>query len=189
MNSGFRLILIRHGAVDECCKGICYGQSDIELSKDGKHQSCLIAQEAASWSIDFLYHSNMKRTRYLAELISKNTGILALPDERLRERHFGQWEMRSWESIYNETGDAMNGFIYQADSYSPPGGETTFQLRDRILSWYKQLPATGTIVAVTHGGTIAALLGTLGKQPVIEWLKLIPERGGLLSVICDGPGG
>lgn len=184
MNSDFRLILIRHADVDDRYKGICYGQSDIELSEDGKHQSYLIAQEAASWSIDFLYHSNMKRTRYLAELISEKTGISSISDERLRERYFGQWELRSWESIYTETGNAMDGFIYKPNSFSPPGGETTFQLRDRILSWYEQLPTTGVLAAVTHGGPIAGLLGTLMNKPVIEWLKLVPETGSFVVTSC-----
>jgi broad specificity phosphatase PhoE len=182
MSSSLKLIMIRHGRINARYNGLCYGQSDVELSEEGMDQSRRIAQKAISWQIARLYYSNMKRTRYLAELISDKTGCPAISDERLRELHFGQWELRSWDDIYTETGDAMNGFFDQPDRFSPSGGETTYQLRDRVLAWYRQLPETGLIVAVTHGGPIAALLGTLRNLPANQWMVLIPDYGELVEI-------
>ena len=174
--------MIRHGRINACYNGLCYGKSDVELSEEGMDQSRRIAQKAISWQIKGLYCSNMKRARYLAELISDKTGCSAISDERLRELNFGEWELRSWDDIYAETGDAMNGFLDQPDRFSPSGGETTYQLRDRVLAWYRQLPEAGLIVAVTHGGPIAALLGTLRNLPANEWLPLIPDYGELVEI-------
>jgi broad specificity phosphatase PhoE len=101
-------------------------------------------------------------------------------DPRLRERHFGEWERKRWDDIHAATGDAMLGMLTDPAGWRPPGGETTFELRDRVMCWYAELPATGTVLAVTHGGPIAALVGTLRGLPVGDWPKQIPPAGGIV---------
>ena len=54
--------------------------------------------------------------------------------------------------------------------------------RDRVLAWYRELPPTGTVVAVTHGGPIAALLGTVQGLPAERWPSLIPAWGTLVTL-------
>ena len=45
------------------------------------------------------------------------------------------------------------------------------------MAWYDRRPRGGLVVAVTHGGPIAAIRGTLrGKAPV-DWVDLIPATG------------
>ena len=113
---------------------------------------------------------------------------MAVPGDRraLRERHFGDWELRPWDAIYTETGDAMNGFIDEPETFAPPGGETTSQVRERVMAWYGRLPTSGTIVAVTHGGPIMALLGTLQGLQADEWLHLAPSYCDYVEVIGAG---
>jgi broad specificity phosphatase PhoE len=170
-----RVILIRHGAIGHQYDGLCYGQSDVELSEVGRAQSRRLAEEATQWPVSHLYHSGLKRTEFLAQLIFHNTGIEAEVSVRLRERDFGDWELRPWADIYAETGPSMNGFIEEPETFAPPGGETTFQVRDRVMAWYEALPGAGTILAVAHGGPIMALLGTLRGLPPDEWLHLAPS--------------
>jgi broad specificity phosphatase PhoE len=67
--------------------------------------------------------------------------------------------------------------VSEPGAYRPGGGETTFELRDRVLEWFRQLPREGLTIAVTHGGPIAALSGTLRQLPVAVWVDLIPPCG------------
>jgi broad specificity phosphatase PhoE len=76
----------------------------------------------------------------------------------------------------------MMGMLTDPATWRPPGGETTFEMRDRVLSWYRELPAHGNFVAVTHGGPIAALLGTLAGLPVGDWLAMIPPPGAVIRL-------
>ncbi|PIE02444.1 MAG: histidine phosphatase family protein [Acidobacteria bacterium] len=171
------LILIRHGQVHERYRGVCYGTSDVELSERGKTQSQTVASELANQPLARIYHSDVIRTRFLAELLAEMTNRQLFPDKRLRERCFGTWELQTWDAIYSQTGNAMDGMIDDPESFAPEGGESTFAFRDRVFSWYNQLPDRGTFAVVAHGGTIAALLGTLKHLPVRQWPDFIPACG------------
>ncbi len=171
------LILVRHGQVHKKYQGICYGSSDVELSELGQSQSLKIVSEMNQYPIDLIYHSDLKRTRFLAELLAERTKTKIIADARLRERHFGAWELKSWDEIYAEAGNQMNGLFDRPDTFAPSGGETTFAFRDRIMSWYRSIPEEGTFAVIAHGGTIAALLGTFRQQSVKQWLDLIPQYG------------
>ena len=97
-------------------------------------------------------------------------------DSRLSERFFGRWEGLRWDAIWAETGSAMDGMIEAPDHFRPGGGETTNELAGRVADWFRTLPCQA-IVAVTHGGPIAALVGMLRDEPVRGWLRHIPAPG------------
>jgi broad specificity phosphatase PhoE len=172
-----RVILVRHGSVAERYEGVCYGCSDIELSDEGHRQTCALADELSALPITHLFHSGLARARLLAEMIGERTGRQPIAAPALAEINFGQWELRSWEAIYSEIGDAMAGLILAPETFRPPAGETAFELRDRVLTWYGQLPEEGLIVAVAHGGPIAAVRGSLTGAAVTEWPALVPAHG------------
>ena len=172
------IVLIRHPVVSEAYRGVCYGRLDVPLSERGVTQ---IAGIVASLTVvTAVAYSGASRARVLAEAIAVHFGIESSVDVRLAERDFGAWEGRSWDDIFAETGDAMMGMVTDPATWHPPGGETTFQLRDRVLAWYRE--QTSPVVAVTHGGPIAALLGTLGGHPVEAWPRLVPPCGGVAVV-------
>ena len=76
----------------------------------------------------------------------------------------------------------MMGMVTAPGAWRPPGGETTFELRDRVLAWYADLPANGVIIAATHGGPIAVLLGTLRGTPACDWPRMIPLPGSVVAL-------
>ncbi len=171
------LVLVRHARVDERYRGVCYGRSDVALGADGRAESIRLAETMAAWPIRRLISSGATRTGWLADLIAARVGVAVEVEPALLERDFGAWELRTWDDIYAETGDAMHGLIHEPATFRPPGGETTDELRDRVVAWYHRRPVAGLVVVVTHGGPIAALRGTLqGKHPV-DWVALIPPTG------------
>jgi broad specificity phosphatase PhoE len=176
------LVFVRHARVADRYRGICYGRSDVPLGPEGREVSDRLAETMAGWPIRHLVTSGAARALYLAEQITARTGIELRVEPALLERDFGSWELRSWDSIHEEVGDAMRGLIHEPATYRPPGGETTDELRDRAVSWYARRPLGGLVVVVAHGGPIAAIRGTLeGKAPV-DWLDLIPEPGTWVSL-------
>ena len=172
-----RILLVRHGRVAGCYDGVCYGRSDVELSDEGWRQSHALAEELAELPITHLYHSGLQRAKALAELIAMRSGVTPLVTAALAEIHFGQWELRTWQAIFEEVGDAMSEIIASPATFRPPSGETAHELRDRVLAWYRELPSQGLIIAVAHGGPIAALRGTLAGLPASQWPGLIPQHG------------
>ncbi|MBY0512338.1 MAG: histidine phosphatase family protein [Gemmataceae bacterium] len=178
-----RLLLVRHPPVDAAFAGVCYGASDVPLGADRRALlPALVAEILADGSPEAVYHSGLSRCRVLAEAVAERCGVKAVADPRLRERSFGAWELRPWDDIHAATGEAMLGMLTDPAGWRPPGGETTFELRDRVLDWHADLAPTGVVLAVTHGGPVAALVGTLRGLPVADWPKLIPPPGGLVSL-------
>jgi broad specificity phosphatase PhoE len=174
-----RLLLMRHPPVVDACRRRCYGASDVPLGTDGQAMlPALVDELLAAGPPEALYSSPLIRCRALAEAVAERLGLNVVIDPRLQERHFGSWELRPWDEIHAETGDAMMGMLTDPAGWRPPGGETTFELRDRVLDWYAALPTHGDFLACTHGGPIAALLGTHDNKPVSDWPKLIPPPGG-----------
>lgn len=181
------LLLVRHGEVDARYRGVCYGQSDVTLSSHGIAQHQSLRETLSVAPITRIMHSGLFRALHLAECLQQQSGAEVSAVPALRERHFGSWELRRWEDIYAAQGHAMMGMIDDPANYRPgDDGETTFELRDRVLQWFSGIPAEGFTVAVTHGGPIAALMGTLKGEPLCNWPKLIPPCGA--TVLVPQPG-
>jgi broad specificity phosphatase PhoE len=172
-----RLILVRHAAVHAKYAGLCYGQSDVELSEAGWERSRELAELLASEPVQRIVHSGLQRTQWLAEAIASRMSLKAEACEQLRERDFGTWELKSWDAIHRESGEDMLRMLTDPAGFRPGGGETTYELRDRVLRWLADDSIDGVTIAVTHGGPIAALRGSLQNIPVTEWPRLIPACG------------
>ena len=181
-----RVLLARHGEIHHRWRGCCYGVADVGLSARGRAQSRALARRFAEESVEVVYTSDLRRAAYVAECLRSELSEPAVVVSALRERDFGSWERRSWQDIYEESGNAMDGMIDAPATWRPPAGETTFEMRDRILGWYESLttghPGPVTVAAVTHGGPIAALLGTLRGLPVREWMPLVPAWGEIVGL-------
>lgn len=178
----WRLILVRHTAVDEAWAGLCYGWRDVPLSAAGEAEAARLTPLLARRAPQRVFHSGLLRARILAERIACAAGAELRTDDRLRERHFGAWEGCSWDSIYRADATALDRLVDEPDTFAPPGGETTIALGERVWSWYCELPAGARVLAVAHGGPIAAILGTLHGDPPAAWARRIPPPGGSVEL-------
>jgi len=176
------LIVVRHAPVDQKYRGVCYGRSDAILGPEGEQLSCAVVEELAAWRQATIVHSGLQRTRFLAERLAEQLECSATTCEALRERDFGTWEMQPWSEIHARHPDEMLRMISEPETYRPGGGETTFEMRDRVLRWFESLPNADLTIAVTHGGPIASLLGSQGGIPVTEWAELIPRCGQIVPI-------
>jgi broad specificity phosphatase PhoE len=177
-----RVVLVRHASVDEACRGVCYGSSDVALSEQGRAESGRLAEQLAGWAVTHLFHSGLARSRECAERIGRVCKVLAVAAPALAEMHFGDWELRTWDAIHAEMPTALDRLLTEPATFSPPRGETLFAVRDRVLAWYRDLPSVGLIVAVGHGGPIAALRGTLAGLNATDWPSFIPRHGEMVDL-------
>ncbi|MGH1419979.1 MAG: histidine phosphatase family protein [Hyphomicrobiaceae bacterium] len=181
-----RLLMVRHTAVDTDYAGRCYGARDVALSPEGQAQLSEIAAKVAAENPSRVYHSGLQRTTQMAVAIIDRTSRPASlhTDQRLAEMNFGAWEGQTWDEIYT-SGQDIARLIHEPRTFSPPGGETTFALRDRVLGWLQSVPRQDLTVAVSHGGSIAALRGALAGCPIKEWPELVPDLGEIIELNCD----
>lgn len=171
------VLLVRHTEVARAWKGRCYGQSDMGLSREGAAHMRALAPELAAWSPELIVHSGLRRARLPAEAVAALAGVPVRAEPQWQERDFGSWEGRSWDAIYRDTGNAMDGMIDDPHHFRPGDGETTMELARRSLAAFDTLPAARVLV-VTHGGPIAAIVGTRQGVAVRDWPGLVPPPGG-----------
>ncbi len=122
----------------------------------GRNMVGPLVDRLAALSPDMVIHSDMARTRAIAEPLAQRLGIASISAPLWRERDFGAWEGKSWHAIYRMTGNAMDGMIDDPCHFRPGGGETSAELVSRIVKATSALPAVRQVVVVTHGGPIAA---------------------------------
>lgn len=170
--------LIRHPPVALAWQKRCYGQSDPGLSRAGVRQAKKIAAHITTLAPDLVIHSDLRRTRAVAAPIAA-TGIPTVTEPLWRERHFGDWEGRSWNAIYRETGAAMDGMLTEPDSFRPGGGETTTEMFERIRKAWMSLPFRHTVI-ITHGGPMACVQALERNWPAEQLAKLVPSPGTIL---------
>ena len=93
-----QLIVQRHTRVD-VSTSICYGQTDVGLASSFDDELETIKTNLNGYSFNKIYSSPLKRCRILAENLNVSTHIEF--DDRLKELNFGDWEMKSWNAIFD----------------------------------------------------------------------------------------
>jgi alpha-ribazole phosphatase len=178
-----QVLLVRHTEVAVRWSTRCYGRTDVGLSKGGRLQAAQLAAKLADEPITTLVHSGLRRATDLAHWLANLRGLVPLADTRWQERNFGTWEGRSWQAIYKETGNAMDGMLTDPRGYRPGGGETTAELADRSHAAWEALPQEGIIVVISHGGPIAAVSAMLAGAPLTDILDYRVGTGSITKLV------
>ena len=149
-----KLTLIRHTSL-QIEPGICYGQSDIDVAVSFADELVRTQAKLTDIGFDAVYSSPLQRCVKLAEALY--LGEVA-HDNRLKELHFGDWEMHAWDIIPR---DIFDDWALDYANKAPPNGETFSQLQQRGISFLNEMKANHlneNIAVITHGGMIRALL-------------------------------
>lgn len=171
-----RLIIIRHTSV-AVEKGICYGQTDVPLSGSFLSEAEEVKKKLSGYKIDAAYTSPLTRCRKLAEFCGFHD---AIPDKRLMEMNFGEWEMKRYDEIVDPRlqlwyDDYMN--------VAATGGESAMMQRDRFKDFLRSLlyDEDKTIAVFTHGGILIHALVLLKGMSYEEAFALNPAYGSVLE--------
>ena len=171
------LHLVRHPVVSKVWQKRCYGQSDPGLSRQGQKMIAPLVNQLAALKPDAIIHSDLQRTRAIAEPLARRLGITSTADRHWRERDFGAWEGQTWNAIYRATGNAMDGMVNDPDHFRPGGGETTSAMATRIQVALQNLPDVECVVVISHGGPIACAISIQMGVPIYRLASLIPSTG------------
>lgn len=171
------LHLVRHPPVAKAWQKRCYGQSDPGLSRQGQKMIAPLVDQLVALKPNAIIHSDLQRTRAIAEPLARRLGMTTTADSLWRERDFGAWEGKTWNAIYRATGSAMDGMVDDPDHFRPGGGETTRDLATRIQVTIQNLPDVDCIVIISHGGPIACAIAMQTCASYHRLASLIPSTG------------
>ncbi|WP_255951693.1 histidine phosphatase family protein [Streptomyces odontomachi] len=186
---GRRLILWRHGQTAWNLERRFQGSMDVPLTEEGAGQARRSARLLASLHPDAIIASDLSRAVATAAELARVTGLEVTYDEALRETYAGVWQGLTHEEIIASYGDQYAAWK-RGEPVRRGGGELETEVADRaapvVLRHAEKLPDDGTLVVVSHGGTIRTTIGRLlGLEPP-HWESLGGLSNCCWSVVGEG---
>ncbi|MEO9964606.1 MAG: alpha-ribazole phosphatase family protein [Reichenbachiella sp.] len=169
------LYLIRH-TTPKIAKGICYGQTDLDLVSGYEKEIEQIHQNMDK-SLEHIFSSPSKRCSLLANSFQSTVQ----EESRLLELNFGDWEMKMWKDIPQP---ALNIWMDKYISQGPPQGESYEQLKNRVVEIFKGIISQNraTTGIITHAGPIRAILSYLLNIPLKDSFTLKIDYGSITKI-------
>jgi phosphoserine phosphatase len=167
-----RLIIVRHAESAHNLANRIQGHHDSLLTKKGVSQARRLARRIRRFKIDKIYSSDLGRaysttleiTKYLKRVKIKR-------DPKLREILLGDWEGRTPEEVDELYQRGFQKWLKKPSAMRIPNAERVGAFRRRVVSRVAAIAKADrgkTVLIVTHGGVITALLA--------DWLRADFDR-------------
>ncbi|WP_309052204.1 histidine phosphatase family protein [Streptomyces sp.] len=189
---GRRIVLWRHGQTSWNLERRFQGSTDIELTETGVAQARRAARLLAALGPDAIVASDLKRAAATAAELAAITGHTVSHDSALRETYAGEWQGLTHEEIVERYGEQYAAWK-RGEPVRRGGGELETEVADRaapvVLEHADKLPDGGTLVVVSHGGTIRTTIGRLLGLEARHWESLGGLTNCCWSVLGEGARG
>lgn len=169
MGETVRLVLLRHGEVEERYHRVFGGRLDMGLSELGERQAAALAEYLRGQPFQALYSSPLKRARLTAEPIARHCGLPIQTVEGLAEVDFGAWTGLRWEQVKERFGVSAFDWLHEIAAHRVPEGETCAAFESRVRTCLAPMLATHkgqTIALACHGGVVRMILSCLLEIPL-----------------------
>ncbi|MES9587561.1 histidine phosphatase family protein [Streptomyces sp. NPDC059118] len=189
---GRRIVLWRHGQTAWNLERRFQGSTDIALTEVGVGQAQRSARLLASLKPDAIVASDLQRAAATAAELAAITGLEVAHDAGLRETYAGAWQGLTHEEILGQYGEQYAAWK-RGEAVRRGGGELETEVADRaapvVLGHADKLPENGTLVVVSHGGTIRTTIGRLLGLEAHHWEGLGGLSNCCWSVLGEGARG
>ena len=170
-DSPIRVVLWRHGQTDWNVENRFQGHSDIPLNKVGHYQASEAAKVLAALRPDRIISSDLIRAQETAAPLASLTDIKVEVNPNLRETDGGLWEGKLASENRATHGELFANWYEGGDEPAGVTGERRSDVARRAVAVIEKETSnfSGTIVFVTHGGTVRSVLGSILKLPIAQW--------------------
>ena len=186
--SARRLILLRHGRTAYNASRRFQGQLDQPLDAIGIAQADMVATVLAPLCPAAIITSDLLRATATAAPLAAATGLTAVADTRLREIALGEWQGLSIAEA-GERFPAELAAWREGEDVRRGGGETYYEVGERAMACVREALARlgdgDLLIAVTHGGTARAIIGTLIGMHHDRWSSLGPLGNCRFSLLVE----
>lgn len=180
-----KLYLIRHGQSKWNIEEKVQGQTDISLTKKGKHEAELMGKRLKNKKIDSIYSSDLSRAYETASIIGEKIDKKIKTMEELREMNFG-----IWEGMYNleiKEKEPIDFILWRKDpcALKIEKGETLDELQERAMNAINNIINNDpgkNIVIISHGATLKTIILGLIKMELFHFKNLTLSNVGLTII-------
>jgi len=143
--------------------------SPIRLTERGRKQVKDSARKLKKENIDFVFSSDITRTRETAGIVEKEIGIEPIFDIRLREINQGIYQGRTEDDYRSFFANPKEKFLK-----IPPQGESLKEVRDRMVDFLKDIDKkyiNKKILIISHGGPLNLLEAAVEGSSEEEFME------------------
>ncbi len=179
-----RLVLVRHCRTLWNEIGRYQGISDIELSPSGLQEAAALGGLLCEQDFNAAFCSDLRRAVQTAQAIVGDRHMELVQCAELRELDFGDYEGLTFAEI-KQRNPGSQWWTARDGNIALPGGESISQLAARVGQFLKCLEGRSldeSLLIVTHGGTIRALVCHLLGLGLEHWWKLVIDSGSVTTI-------
>lgn len=178
-----KITFVRHTAVD-VPPGVCYGQTDVGLrdtfpeEAETVHNNLEKIKMETGKDFDAIYRSPLSRCRRLADACGYKD---AVPDPRILEMNFGEWEMKKFDDIRDPH---LQEWYDDWQHVRATGGESIMDQHDRVRDFIEAMKSSGhnDILVFTHAGVIMNAMLMSGVATPDTIFAKQPPYGGIVTL-------
>ena len=167
------VVFVRHGLTEWNSTGRIQGHTDVPLSAVGR-------EEVVNWKLPerFQYlhwvSSPLKRALETAALMGGNNPII---EPRLMEMSWGKWEGLTLSQLRERFGTDMGENEARGLDFTPDGGESPRQVRQRVADWLSTIAVEGqSCIVITHKGVIRSAISLATQWDMTKELPFPMHR-------------
>lgn len=180
------ITFVRHARSEANVAEIWQGQGDSPLAPEGVEQARKLGDRLSTTPFDLVVSSDLSRTEATALAVSEDVVL----DPAWREMNLGEWEGQTFEAVRSAHPDLLRAIREGEDIPFGGSGETFRDFEARIEDAFGSLidrVGEGSVLVVTHGGVIDALVGSrLGRVPGRRTHPIATNTSLTRFVIGDG---
>ncbi len=167
-----RLIIVRHAESALNLANRIQGHHDSKLTKKGLSQARRLAKRIRHFHIDRIYSSDLGRAYSTTLEITRHLGnVKIVRDPKLREILLGDWEGKTPAEVDKLYNKGYQKWLKKPSAMRIPNAEHAVPFRRRVTERVREIARANhgkTVLVVTHGGVITALLS--------DWLEADFDR-------------
>ncbi|MDX6225878.1 MAG: glucosyl-3-phosphoglycerate phosphatase [Frankiales bacterium] len=191
-SGGRRIVLWRHGRTTWNVEGRFQGQLDPHLDETGLTQAARSAAVLAALRPAVLVTSDLQRAVSTAAALAAVTGLAVQEHKGLREIELGTWQGLTRPEVAERFAGEYDAWLAGED-VRRGHGETYAEVGERCTSVLRSALADvgsgGVLVAVVHGGTARAAIGSLLEIEPASWWRFSPLGNCRWSVLVEAARG
>ena len=187
-----RLYLVRHCEAEGNIYRRVHGITDSLVTPKGRRQIAALAERFRDEPVDAVYASNLRRTQETAGAILRYHPLSLQIEPDLHEVNTGVWEDRPFGDVARESPEQLHYFNEDPIRWSVEGCEPFPALQARLRSAVDAIAARHpgqTVVCVSHGMAIRALLASYLKVPSAQVGEAVPHGDNTAVSLLEFDGG
>lgn len=159
-----KLYFLRHGETAFSQSGGFCGDTDAELTSEGKEMASQFAEAYSQVSWSAVYSSSLRRAIETAAPLVDKLRLELKKRDGLKEISYGEWEGLTHSYVKERYGGDYIKWLSEPGWNAPTGGETAYEIAARSMQVIQEIMnehTQGNVLIVSHKATIRIMLCNL----------------------------